>query len=54
MLTSALPPPQPSSELERLLESADALLHNLNDDALDGWLARLEAWEAKSAGFPSA
>ena len=54
MLTTALPPPQPSSELERLLESADALLQNLNDAALDRWLRCVDEWEAKSAGLPSA
>lgn len=49
MLASALPQSPPSSELDTLLERAVELLDNLDEPALDAWLARLNDWEAKRA-----
>lgn len=50
MLSSTLPLPSRSSELDRLLLSAGHLLDNLNDAALDGWLSEVDAWEAQISG----
>lgn len=46
-VAKALPLPERDAELELLLKMGARLLDNLNDAALDHWLARVTAWEGQ-------
>jgi len=51
LLKAAHPLAQRGAELDLLLQIGGKLLDNLNDyTAIDCWLVRLEAWEARNSG----